>query len=211
MKSATGLWANAPWNPVAELAPRYQVISMDQRNAGRSTAPVHNGDGWHTYTADQLALLDHLGIDRCHTFGMCIGGSYCLGLAHEAPDRITAAVLLQPIGLDDNREAFYQMFDGWAEELRGGSHPTVPDSVWQAMRGRMYDGDFLFNLSRAQVAGLATPILVLRGNDLYHPASASEAIAELAANASLVRDWKTPEHLAAGRQAVLDFLAAHTP
>jgi hypothetical protein len=50
---------------------------MDQRNAGgRSRAPVTAQDGWHSYAADHIALLDHLRIDRCHLFGQCIGGSF---------------------------------------------------------------------------------------------------------------------------------------
>ena len=38
MRSASGFWKNSPWNPVAELSDRFRVISMDQRNAGKSTA-----------------------------------------------------------------------------------------------------------------------------------------------------------------------------
>ena len=63
MRSEMTFWERTPWNPVTQLADRYRVITMDQRNAGRSTAPVGAGDGWHTYTADQLALLDHLPAD----------------------------------------------------------------------------------------------------------------------------------------------------
>ena len=64
MKSAIGFWNNTPWDPRIHLEGRYRVIAMDQRNAGNSTAPVTAADGWHTYTADQLGLMDHLGIDR---------------------------------------------------------------------------------------------------------------------------------------------------
>ena len=45
MRSAAGFWKNSPWNPVEELPDRYRVIAMDQRNAGRSRAPVRDGDG----------------------------------------------------------------------------------------------------------------------------------------------------------------------
>ena len=40
MRSASSFWKSAPWNPVTELADEFRVISMDQRNAGRSTAPI---------------------------------------------------------------------------------------------------------------------------------------------------------------------------
>ena len=62
MRSAIGFWENSPWNPIKVLSPHFRVIAMDQRNAGRSTAPVTAGDGWHTYADDHVALLDHLGV-----------------------------------------------------------------------------------------------------------------------------------------------------
>ena len=99
-------WANVPWNPVDALADRYRVIAMDQRNTGTSVGPISADDGWDTYAADQLALMDHLGIERFGVVGMCIGGAFVVKLAHTAPARVTAAVAMQPIGLDDNREAF---------------------------------------------------------------------------------------------------------
>ena len=49
---------------------------MDQRNAGRSHAPLRATDGWQTYTDDQVALLDHLGLETAHVMGMCVGGPF---------------------------------------------------------------------------------------------------------------------------------------
>ena len=210
MRSAAAAWAMAPWNPVEVLAAEYKVVTMDQRNAGASHAPVGGADGWHTYRDDQLALLDHLGIDRFHAIGMCIGGPYVMGLIAAAPERVVSGVLFQPIGLDDNRQAFYDMFDSWAEELK--PERATPEADWQAFREAMYGGDaFLFNVDRAFVAACATPLLVLEGNDLYHPASTSRTIAELAPQASLVTGWKEEAGVAAGRDAVLSFLAGQTP
>src|SRR5687768_11733487 len=95
MRSANDLWNRMPWNPRAALRDRYRLIGMDQRNAGSSTAPVRADDNWSTFTGDQLALLDHLAVDRCHVIGMCIGGPYIMGLLHRAPERFSSAVLLQ--------------------------------------------------------------------------------------------------------------------
>ena len=209
MRSAVSYWHNTPWNPIEQLAPDFQVVAMDQRNAGASTAPVTGDDGWHTYTADQLALLDHLGIDRFSVAGMCIGGPYCMGLIEAAPERVASAVLFQPIGKDDNHDAFYQMFDSWADELRQSSHAQVPDEAWTRFRGNMYDGDFLFNVDREFVAGCKTPLLVLKGNDLYHPASTSLEIARLAPNAELIESWKEGTERVAAMERVHDFLAEH--
>jgi pimeloyl-ACP methyl ester carboxylesterase len=211
MRSAISFWEKSPWNPVDALAPHFRVIAMDQRNAGQSTGPVSAADGWHTYAADHIALLDHLGIARCHVLGGCIGGPYCLGVMQAAPARVAAAVLQQPIGFDGtNRKAFYEMFDGWANELRK-SRPEVPEAAWTAFRARMYDGDFVFNVGRDFVAQCTIPMLVLMGADLYHPTVTSREIVELAPHATLIERWKEPDAVEATIASVIDFLQRHTP
>jgi len=186
------------------------VIAMDQRNAGQSTAPVSGDDGWPTYTADQLALMDHLGCDRFAVAGMCIGGSYIMALAEAAPERVAAGIVFQTIGLDQNREAFYDMFDDWAKELRV-TMPEVPDHAWETFKANMYGVDsFLFTADADQTRACTTPLLVLLGNDLYHPESSSRLLAELAPNATLIENWKEPEHVPAAMTAVEQFLDAHT-
>ena len=70
--STIAVWSqpSAPINPTTEWAANYRVIAMDQRNAGgQSRAPISAQDGWDSYTADHIALLDHLRIDRCHLYG----------------------------------------------------------------------------------------------------------------------------------------------
>jgi pimeloyl-ACP methyl ester carboxylesterase len=211
MRSEMTFWERTPWNPVTQLSDRYRVIAMDQRNAGRSTAPVRPGDGWETYTADQLALLDHLGVDRFHVAGMCIGGSYIMALAAAAPQRVASGVVFQTIGLDDNRAAFHAMFDDWAAEL-APQRPDTPPEVWDAFRERMYGGDaFLFTADEEAARRCPVPLLVLLGNDLYHPESSSRQLAEFAPQATLVEHWKEPEHHAAAMAAMEEFLARHTP
>jgi pimeloyl-ACP methyl ester carboxylesterase len=209
MRSSIPFWEQSPWNPIAELAGDFRVIAMDQRNAGRSRAPVRAGDGWHVYTDDHVALLDHLGIERCHVLGGCIGGPYCLGLMRAAPERVAAAVLQQSIGRsEDNRQAFYDMFDSWAEELKQ-SQPGVSEESWHGFRSSMYDGDFVFNVSRDFVRDCQVPMLVLLGNDLYHPPQTSREIVELAPNAELIERWKEPDVLAETAQRVREFLHSH--
>jgi pimeloyl-ACP methyl ester carboxylesterase len=210
MRSSIAHWEQSPWNPIAELAGDFRVVAMDQRNAGASRAPVRADDGWHVYTADHVALLDHLGIDRCHLLGGCIGGPYCFGIMQAAPERVAAAVLQQPIGRSgENQQAFYQMFDGWAEDLKK-SRPEVTEDAWRSFRSHMYDGDFVFNVSRDFVRGCQNPMLVLLGNDLYHPSETSREIARLAPNAELVERWKEPEVVADAVQQVREFLRGHT-
>ena len=210
MRSAIAFWRSAEWDPIEALSPHFRVVAMDQRNAGESTAPVTAADGWHTYTDDHVALLDHLGLDRTHLMGGCIGGPYCLGVIERAPERVASAVLQQSIGNDgSNRDIFFGIFDGWADELKE-SMPAVTDDAWTRFRANMFDREFVYNVSRDFVAACETPLLVLMGNDPYHPESISREIADLAPNARLVERWKDPG--ADGTiPAVLEFLKTHTP
>ena len=210
MRSHNALWANAPWNPRVALAEDYRLIGMDQRNAGRSTATVSADDGWATYTADQLALLDHLGIEECHAVGMCIGGPYVAGLLRAAPDRLRSAVMLQPVGMEDNRSVFYELFDDWAAELVD-AHSEADEAAWTSYRSNMWDGDFMLTAAPEDLAAIDTPILVLKGDDVYHPTSTSVTVAERAPNATLVDEWKEGAALEAAGVTIADFLAAHTP
>lgn len=209
MRSATAMWSRAPYHPIREFSGQYRVISMDQRNAGASSAPVTASDGWHSYAEDQLALLDELEVERCHVLGGCIGGAFALALIARAPHRVSAAVLQQPIGYSGtNREVFYELFDGWAAELKQ-TRPEIPNQAFAAFRSRMYDGEFVFSVDREMVAACPVPLLVLRGNDVYHPSPISEEIARLAPRAELLHDWKAEEFVPRTVTHVRNFLSEH--
>lgn len=104
-------WAQAPFSPIEAFAADFRVIAMDQRNAHRSYGPM-KVTSWADMAADQLALMDHLGIERAHVMGGCIGSSYCFRIMHDAPGRISAAVCQNPIGLNGgNFDGFVAMFE----------------------------------------------------------------------------------------------------
>lgn len=208
MRSAHALWEGQPWDP-RQLSERYTVIGMDQRNAGASVAPVTATNGWDTYASDQIALLDHLGIERCHLIGMCIGGPYGIGLLKAAPERFTSAILLQPVGIDGNRTELYGMFDSWAENI-ADDHPEAGPDDWEAFRSNMWDGEFVLTATAEEMAALQTPILVAMGNDIFHPAATSREIVERAPNASLIEHWRESEHVDAADTAFRSFLAEHS-
>ncbi len=210
MRSSIEFWSRTPWNPIRELSARYRVIAMDQRNAGSSRAPVSETDGWQTYTRDHLALLDELGVERCHVLGGCIGCSYCFSLMAAAPGRVTAAVLQQPIGLRaENRDVFFQMFDSWSDEVV--RQRAISQETLASFRQNMYGGEFVFSVSPEFVRQCSVPLLVLRGNDVYHPAETSEEIVEIAPRAELIERWKEGADTASAIARVQTFFAEHTP
>jgi pimeloyl-ACP methyl ester carboxylesterase len=126
----------------------------------------------------------------------------------EAPNRVSTAVLQNPIGLHENREAFREMFDGWAKELKRHD-ANLTDDALASFRERMYGGDFVFSVTRDFVRKCTHPLLILAGDDLYHPAPISREIASLAPNAELIESWKTPDAIPATVKRVREFLKAH--
>src|SRR5271166_2762792 len=96
----SGLTSGSPFNPIEEFKGEYRCIAADLRNAngGQSSGPVEVDRPWDSYADDQLALMDHLGIDRFCVLGFCIGGPFIWNLLKRAPNRVVAAVLSQPSG-----------------------------------------------------------------------------------------------------------------
>ena len=213
LQSVIDVWngPSAPVNPITEFAANFRVIAMDQRNAGgRSRAPITAGDGWHSYAADHIAVLDHLGIDRCHLYGQCIGGSFIMSMLKAQPERIASGVLAQPIGrvgaMKPGRAA---RFNAWAETLK--DHPEATEPVLNAFHQNLYGPGFAYSVDRAFVSSCRTPCLVLAGNDEAHPFAISEEMAKLLPNCEFIPEWKEGAALAAAKIRIKEFLAKHTP
>ena len=81
------------WAEVTQLFSRdFEVITFDNRGIGRSDAP------WRPYTIRTLALdcvrlLDALGVERAHVFGMSLGGMIAQEVAIEHSERVLRLVL----------------------------------------------------------------------------------------------------------------------
>jgi pimeloyl-ACP methyl ester carboxylesterase len=211
-KSVIAVWGQpmAPINPIAEWAADYQVIAMDQRNAGgQSHAPITARDNWDNFTDDHLALLDHLRIDRCHLYGQCIGGSFILNLLKKQPERVASAVLAQPIGRVGPLTGRSANFNGWADTLEG--HPEVTPQVLDAYFNNLYAPGFAYCCDREFPKTVKAPCLVLAGNDDAHPWPISEELSKLLPNCEFVKEWKTEPALTPAKAKVKEFLAKHTP
>jgi pimeloyl-ACP methyl ester carboxylesterase len=212
LQSVIGVWSepSAPINPTTELANNFRVIAMDQRNAGgRSRAPITAKDNWDNYTADHIAVLDHLHIDRCHLYGQCIGGSFILNLLKTQPERVASAVLAQPIGrVAPALPARPARFNAWAETLT--DHPEATRDVLDAFYRNLYEPGFAYSVDRNFVKTVRTPCMVLAGNDEAHPYPISEELSQLLPNCEFITEWKTAAALDAARARVKEFLLKHT-
>ncbi len=117
IRSKITTWRFVPFDPRREFASDFRVIAMDQRHCGGSQAPLEASDGWEAYAADQLALLDHLGIRRCHVMGACVGCSFAFALMKADPRRVSAVVLQDPVGRTKHTDWLRSMLDYWETEL----------------------------------------------------------------------------------------------
>ena len=220
MRSTMSMWwaenspsgALRPWNNWTDvLASQHRLIAMDQRNAGASKGAIEADHGWHTYAADHVALLDHLGIDTCHVLGVCIGPSFCLKLLEKAPERVHSLVLQNPIGLNpEHLNYFPDGFTAWADEICAGRPELDRDAV-EAFGDNMWNHDFVYSVDRDFVREIDRPAVVMPGDDIPHPAVIGIEVAELLPGAERLMEWGGPKFAGQQFDTVAGFLAHHTP
>jgi pimeloyl-ACP methyl ester carboxylesterase len=243
MRSSIEKWESHPYNPWRQLdadsheneisndgegtsstsEPRFHLIGMDQRFANRSTGVVRRGDGWHTFMSDQLALMDHLGITKCHILGSCIGPSYAFQLMSSVPGRFGRCVMLQPIGLTRHTTESAHVWEGlnssatwgwvgdWAQE-RLKNHPVLDGGahILRELHDNMFGPprDFVFSITREEAAKIQNPLLIFLGHDVNHPSETSREIFRIAPNSELVEVWRDagPEKMAETETKIKRFL-----
>lgn len=219
LRSRMEMWAAPaagparPWVDWAAALPAagFTAIAMDQRNAGQSRAEIRPDHGWHTYAADHLALMDHLGFERFHVLGGCIGGSFCLKAIEMAPARVAAAVLQNPIGLHPEHPAYFpDSHREWSREQRA-ARPGLDEAALAAFGRNMWDHDFVFCVDRPFLRTCPVPTMLLPGSDIPHPAATSAELAALLPGVEVLAEWRGPEYLPQQETSVVTFLKRHTP
>ncbi len=124
---------------VPALSQQYQVITMDNRGAGRSDAPA---DGYSTemMAQDAALLLAYLNINTVHVLGFSLGGYIAQHLALQHPAKVKSLLLSHTAAKSPERTTHLmatlaKMFsEGVSRELR--LRATIP---W------MFSADFLTN------------------------------------------------------------------
>jgi pimeloyl-ACP methyl ester carboxylesterase len=191
----------APFNPMEEFGGVYRCITMDLRNSpnGQSSGPLEVDRPWDAFADDQLGLMDHLGIDKFIVMGFCIGGPLSWNLMRLAPERIAAAVLVQPSGgrpgpgnwfLETYRES-------WAPQFSARQSGVTPAEVDEFLLN-LYtiNPDFVFTVDREFVRQCETPVLIMPDDIPPHPYEVAMETAILAPNAEATFfPWKQPPEL----------------
>ena len=80
---------------VLPFSATHRLVIYDTRGHGATTAPadMERYDIARDYVADQLALMDHLGIERAHVGGLSMGGMIAQEFALQHPERVETLLL----------------------------------------------------------------------------------------------------------------------
>jgi pimeloyl-ACP methyl ester carboxylesterase len=177
------------------LAQYYQVITLDNRGAGRSDAPV-DGYSIAVMAEDAALLLEHLQITNVHVLGFSMGGYIAQHLALNHPTKIKSLLLSHTAAKSPERTLYLMATlakmaaEGISRELR--IRVTIP---W------MFSAEFLAN--EAQLNNLTQLAL----NPLY-PQSKQGYIGQVDAirqhdTRALIHQLKMPILLLTSREDLL--------
>ena len=164
---------------VPVLAENHRVINPDLRGhgqSGKATSPWSLEDALQ----DSIGLLDHLGIDRAIWCGLSIGGMVALRAALDAPERVSALILMDT---DAGEEKFlrilkYRVMGVGANAF--GVKPFVP-AVLKLMFGvsTRRNNQELVKEYRGVFAGIDTESIVNSLPSLTKRVSVTSRLAEI--------------------------------
>ena len=137
-----GLGSNADhwYSQLPALADRYRVITFDNRGIGRSSDP--GGPFSVAMMADDtLGLMNALGLERPHVFGLSMGGMIAQELAIANPGRVGGLVLACTHAGGESQvrpaasvlDLFLEMVHVASPEAKAAAAPTLfdPDNLAQ--------------------------------------------------------------------------------
>ena len=116
------------------LSRRYTCVTFDRRESGQSGGRVERIT-WDDYVAQAVGLLDHLGVDRAHLMGGCVGCSAVVAFGSAHPDRILSAVLFSPAGGVKYRLKQHARFTRHLAHVEEHGLPGVVSLVQESAKG----------------------------------------------------------------------------
>ena len=155
--------------------------------------------------------MDHLGFDRFHVLGGCIGGSFCLKAIHAGPKRVASAVLQNPAGLHpDHLDYVPDSHIVWSREQRA-ERPHLSEEAIAAFGRNMWNHDVVYCVDRGFVRDCPVPRFQLPGTDSLHSPATSAEVAALLPGVEVLTDWRGPARPDQQPSRVVAFLKRHTP
>lgn len=130
------LFDKAMWSPQIEtLSRHFRVIAPDLWGHGESPALPATPTSLADIAADNLALMDSLGIDQFALVGLSVGGMWGAELAAATPARVKAVMLFDTFIGDETdlaRERYFAMLN--AIDATG----TIPPALLDYIVGQFY-------------------------------------------------------------------------
>ena len=93
--SSLGVYARVKL--LEHLPKKFTCVMFDRRETGQSGGRVE-AIGWSHYVAQGKGLLDHLGIERAHLMGGCMGCAPVAAFAVRYPEATLSMLLWWPVG-----------------------------------------------------------------------------------------------------------------
>jgi len=190
------------WEPVmVRLADRYDLIAPDLRGFGDSDKP-EGAFGSDDHTADMLALLDALGIERAGIVGHDVGGAVMQPLARRARERVAGLFFFDFVypGIgprvaapDRLNEIWYQSFHqmGMAPALVGATRESCRAYIGYFLRHWAYRKDAFDDVLAAFTDNFLKPGN-LAGGFAYYRAAHAGRIAMMKGEAPRLPPITTP-------------------
>lgn len=110
----------------------HRVVAYDHRNQGASASAPRERLDMDTIAEDAAALIEHLGLVRCHFVGNSMGGFVALRLAARRPDLLLSATALGSSAEEEHRLA---EFAPLVEQLTAHGPADVLDTLLYIMFG----------------------------------------------------------------------------
>ncbi len=144
--------------PIAALSRHYRCLTYDHRGQGDSGfgTPQPSPDllGTEGLYDDAVALLDELGVERCHWVGSSIGGFVGVRLAARQPDRVRSLVLLglttKRLSRADLRQVNLMIAIMRVSRLLGPAGAALRRPVTEQIMGNMFGPTFMSDPTRQE-------------------------------------------------------------
>ncbi len=124
--STLGVYAKT--RMMATLTANFQCIVFDRRETGQSGGRVERIT-WAHYAAQGKGLLDHLGLERAHLMGGCMGCAPVAAFAVAHPQATSSMILWWPVGGAKYRIKGQQRFREHLAFVRGEGLTKVVELV----------------------------------------------------------------------------------
>jgi len=151
---------------ISFFAQRYRVIVADSRAHGKS-GMTEQQMTYRQMAADWVALIDHLGLNPVKLIGWSDGGNIGLEIARAYPEKVDRLAVMGA-NLAPSRDAVQDWAVQWVKDVSAEIDAKLASGdvsqETRAMQQQFYLLRELPDMSKAELASIETPVLVMAGD-----------------------------------------------